>query len=89
MSEKRIIFIYSGSFYLLTWDYVTKPNCGHSDETEVEGIKECEILIDTNKVGTKAEEDNKEEKSSTSCLDIASKPNFFFFLPNRTRRIKM
>ena len=58
MSEKMIIFIYSVSFYLLTWDYVTKTNCGHSDETEVEGIEECEVLIDTDKVGTKAEEDN-------------------------------
>ena len=66
---------------VFSWDNITESYGGHGDETEVEGIKECEVLINTNEVGTKAKEDDEEQQSSASSLDVVSEPNFFLLIP--------
>ena len=76
-------------FYVLTWDNITKPYGGHGDEAEVEGIKESEVLINTDEVGTKAKEDDEEEQSSTSGLDVVSEPNFLLLIPIKKRILQL
>ena len=63
--------------YIQTWDNVTKPNGSHGDEAEVECIKESDILMNTEEVGTNAEEADENQKTAKSYSNIVCKANIF------------
>ena len=70
-----------------TWDNVTKANGGHGDEAEVKSIKECQLLHYCEGVGTDAQEETENQKTSKSCLYVAGQAIIFFLLLISERKI--
>ena len=64
-----------------TGNNVSKPNSSHGNETEVESIKESDILINTEEVGTNTKKDNQNQKTSKSNSNVARKSRFFLLIP--------
>ena len=62
-------------------DNVSKPNCSHGDEAKVESIKEGDIFINTEEVGTNAKKYNENQKTSKSNANVAGKSTFLLLIP--------
>ena len=64
-----------------TRNNISKTNSSHGDEAEIESIKEGDILINTEEVGTNAKKDNQNQKTSKSNSNVAGKSRFFLLIP--------
>ena len=64
-----------------TGNNISKPNSSHCNEAEIESIKESDILINTEEVGTNAKKDNQNQKTSKSNSNVAGKSRFFLLIP--------
>ena len=60
---------------------VSKPNGGHGNEAKVKSIKECQVFNHSEEVGTNAEKETENQKTTKSCFDVPSKSHIFIFLP--------